>query len=198
MSDNLLKVGKYSIAKEFFEQGFSSGNGPCNCSSNCCKGGVWTDVGEYELVMSKKELIKSQMDETQSPDDTKWFGSQAVDDRDFPSGKAMGTEVVNDKCAFLDKLGRCSIQLAAVADGKHRWAWKPLYCILFPVEVSDNVVGFDTMLQGTEMCCSASQVFETPLFEACKDELTHLLGDAGYSEIESHYASIRKNVVVNP
>lgn len=197
MEDNLLKVGQYTISNEFFEKGYSSGNGPCKCSSNCCKGGVWIDIAEHDVIMSKKELIKAQMDETQSTDDVKWFELEVVNDSDFPSGKAIGTEIVNDKCAFLDKVGRCSIQLAAVADGKHKWEWKPFYCILFPVEVTNNVVGFDPMLQGSDMCCTVSSVFETPLFAACKEELIHLLGEDWYCEIESYYASMHKSVAIN-
>lgn len=197
MEEHLLNVGQYSISNEFFEKGYSFGNGPCKCSSNCCKGGVWIDIGEHDIIMSKKELIKAQMDETQTTDDVKWFEGEAVNDRDFPSGKAIGTEIVNDKCAFLDKFGRCSIQLAAVADGKHKWEWKPLYCVLFPVEVTNNVVGFDNMLQGTEMCCTVSSVFETPLFVACKEELIHLLGEDGYARIRNHYKSMHKGVIVN-
>lgn len=197
MEEHLLKVGQYSISNEFFEKGYPSGNGPCKCSSNCCKGGVWTDITEHDVIMSKKELIKAQMDDTQTTDVAKWFEPEEIDDSDFPSGKAIGTEIVNDKCVFLDKIGRCSIQLAAVADGKHKWEWKPLYCVLFPVEVTNNVVGYDPMLQGTETCCTVSSVFETPLLAACKDELVHLLGEDGYRKIESHYASMHKSVVVN-
>ncbi len=196
MQEHLLKIGKYSISNDFFEKGYSAGNTPCTCSSNCCKGGVWVDVGQHEQIMSKKDRIKSQMDETQTTDETRWFGKEAVDDSDFPSGKAIGTEVVNDKCAFLDKLGRCSIQLAAVVDGKHKWEWKPLYCILFPVEVTDNIVGFDDMLQGSEACCTVGSDFEVPLFVACKDELTHLLGADGYNSLEKHYLSLHDSNAV--
>lgn len=190
--ENLLKVKQYFISNDFFEKGYPSGNGPCNCTSNCCKGGVWADVNEHELIMSKKELIKQQMDETQTTDVSRWFDNKVVDDRDFPSGKAIGTEVVNDKCAFLDKYGRCSIQLAAVAEGKHKWEWKPIYCVLFPVEIGNKIIGFDPMLQGEENCCTVSSEFETPLFAACKDELTHVLGKDGYTMLESHYDSLRK------
>ncbi len=194
--DQLLKVKQYRISNEFFEKGYTEGNSPCRCSTNCCKGGVWADVTEHELIMSKRELIKQQMDETQTTEDSRWFEAEPQDDRDFPSGKAVGTEVINDKCAFLDKFGRCSIQLAAVANGLHKWEWKPLYCVLFPVEVTDGIVGFDPMLQGEEDCCTISSVFSTPLFRACKEELTYLLGEDGYEVLENHYATLTQHSVV--
>ncbi len=186
----LLKVKQYQISNDFFEKGFAAGDGPCNCATECCHGGVWADVKEHATIMAKKELVKRQMDETQTTDESKWFEPEPVDDRDFPSGKAIGTEVFNDKCVFLDKFGRCSIQLAAIADGKHKWVWKPMYCILFPVEISDNVIGFDPMMQGEHACCSISDSFETPLYAACKEELTQLLGEDGFTTLEEHYASL--------
>lgn len=188
--ENLLTVKQYYISNDFFERGYVKGNSPCNCSAHCCTGGVWTDVKEYEIIMSQKELIKQQMDETQTPDDRQWFENEIADDSDFPSGKAIGTAVLNGKCAFLDKFGRCSIQLAAVANGKHKWAWKPMYCILFPIEISDKVIGFDPMLQDEQQCCTISTEFEIPLFAACKEELTYLLGEDGYKMLEEHYTSL--------
>lgn len=193
MAEDFLQVKQYRIHNEFFEKGFMSGQSPCSCTSRCCKGGVWIDVKEYETVVEHSELIRKEMDETQNPDPEAWFEPGVFDDADFPSGKCVGTTVINNKCAFLDKLGRCAIQLAAVTAGKHRWAWKPIYCILYPVEVSDGVIGFDSMLQDEQPCCTVATEFETPLFAACKDELTHLLGEDGYAILEQHYASRKQS-----
>lgn len=192
MPDTLFKVKQFFIANEFFEKGYAAGNGPCNCRTTCCHGGVWLDVKDRDRILQHKEIIRNQMDDSQPKDDAQWFDNIVVDDSDFPSGKAVGTEVHNDKCAFLDKSGRCAIQLGAVAAGEHKWAWKPAYCVLYPVEVSDNVIGFDPMLQGDETCCTVRTQFETPLFVACKDELTYLLGADGYSALEEHFASLQQ------
>ena len=51
------------------------------------------------------------------------------------------------------------------------------------------------MLQDDQACCTVGEKFETPLFAACKDELTHLLGADGYAMLEEHYASLQKNPV---
>lgn len=185
---DLLKVKQFSISNEFFEKGYAAGQSPCVCTSKCCVHGVWVDVNERDAILAEKELIKRFMDETQSANEHDWFEREVVDDADFPSGKAVGTRVVNDKCAFLDKFGRCSIQVSSVGTGRHKWAVKPLYCILFPIEVSNNVVSFDPMLQDEEKCCTISSHFETPLFQACREELTHLLGEDGYAMMEEHYA----------
>ena len=193
--ERLFKVKEYYISNDFFEKGYSADNSPCKCTAACCEGGVWADEKEYLAIMSKKNLIKLHMDETQTTDESMWFENDVKEDSDFPSGKCVGTAIVNGKCAFLDKLGRCTIQRAAVESGEHKWAWKPTYCILFPVEISGNVIGFDPMLQGEEQCCTVNAVFETPLFVACKDELTHLLGEDGYALLEKQYASLGSKIM---
>ena len=76
------------------------------------------------------------MDETQTADPAHWFEPEEQDDDDFPSGRCVGTRVLNDKCAFLDRFGRCTLQVAATrVRGLHRWALKPLFCILYPIEI---------------------------------------------------------------
>jgi hypothetical protein len=78
------------------------------------------------------------------------------------------------------------LQLAASAAGMHKWALKPLYCVLYPIEVSENTVKFDPRLQGEQACCSVTPSFEVPLFQACREELVHLLGEAGFARIEEY------------
>ncbi len=192
-SSGEFRVKGFSFGPEIFTQGFPGGNGPCRCSSDCCSGGVYADLTERDRILAAKEKIKLQMDETQTRDERLWFDDEVCDDPDFASGRCVGTGVVNEKCVFLDRKGHCSIQLAAVAEGLDRWAWKPLYCILYPIEVSDRVVGFDPMLQGEKPCCTIQRDYEVPLFRACKAELMHLLGDDGYQRLEEHYQGLAKD-----
>ncbi|HXG01217.1 MAG TPA: DUF3109 family protein [Bacteroidota bacterium] len=186
-----LKVNQYLISNELFESGYAAGNGPCNCTAQCCTSGVWVDLGERDTIMRHASIIKQHMDETQTQDETQWFEVGIEEDPDFPSGHCVGTAVVNNKCTFLDTFGRCTLQLAAVAAGEHKWAWKPLYCVLFPIVIENGVVEFDPMLQGEQTCCSVKDKFDIPLFAACKEELVHLLGREGYRQLEEHYASLR-------
>lgn len=182
-----LQVGRYTVSQELFGKGFPFVGGPCHCTATCCEGGVYADVTEREKVMTNKEMIKQYMDETQSTNDSEWFEEVEFDDADFPSGRCVGTRVINDKCAFLDKHGRCSLQVAASAEGLGRWALKPLFCILYPIEVSGNVIGFDDLLQDEQPCCSISEQNEVPVYQACREELIHLLGTEGYHTMEDHY-----------
>ncbi len=176
-----------TIAPELFTRGYPLGGGPCSCTSACCERGVYADTRERERILARSGLILRHMDETQPHDPQRWFETEEYEDPDFPSGRCVGTAVVNGRCAFLDSEGRCSIQVATMAEGLGRWALKPLYCILYPLEISDGVVNFDPMLQEERSCCTARTSFDIPLFEACADELEHILGSDGMQAIRDHY-----------
>ena len=189
MNNTRLHIPPYTFSSELFEKGFSPENGPCTCTSMCCEGGVYADIREKDKILSHQEIITRYMDETQSKDVTQWFEEKESDDADFPSGRCIGTREINDKCAFLDKFGRCSLQRAATEEGMHKWALKPFFCILYPIEISNNVVSFDDMLQDDQSCCSVSDDFQIPLFEACREELMHLLGEEGFRTMKEYFGS---------
>ena len=188
--DKSLKIDSYTMSGELFAKGYPKGGGPCACSSVCCEGGVYVDLHEREVIMAHRDLIIRHMDGTQTTESSRWFEPDVADDPDFPSGQCVGTQVINDKCVFLDAGGRCSLQKAAVAEGMHKWAIKPLFCVLYPIEVTNGIVSFDEMLQNEESCCTIGTSFGTPLFEACREELVHLVGTEGYEAMEKHYASL--------
>ena len=149
------------------------------------------DLHERDVIMAHQGIIAREMDETQNSDPSSWFEEQVEDDPDFASGQRVGTQVINDKCAFLDGAGRCCLQKAAVAEGMHKWAIKPLFCVLYPIEISGDIVSFDEMLQDEETCCTIGTSFDIPLFQACREELVHVVGEEGYALMEQHYASLR-------
>jgi len=184
-----IHVKGLAIGDELFTTGYPEGSGPCSCTSTCCSGGVYADVAEREAILRHAEMIARYMDETQPHNPAKWFDDEEESDPDFPSGRCVGTSVHNDKCAFLDKYGRCSVQRATTEEGMGRWALKPLYCILYPIEISEGSVSFDPMLQDEQDCCSVTDDYHMPVFRACKDELIHLLGADGYEMLETHYES---------
>jgi hypothetical protein len=158
---------------------------------------VYVDIRERDAILAHKAMVKKYMDETQTTDDAVWFEEIEHDDADFPSGKCVGTQEINNKCAFLDKSGRCSIQVACASEGMHKWTLKPLFCILYPIEITDKVVSFDEMLQDEQSCCSVNQKFAVPLFEGCKEELVHLIGEDGFRAMEDHYTTLQKAGFVN-
>lgn len=182
-----MRIGKHNIDPVLFERGFADGCGPFACESICCSAGVYVDLEEKERILSHREIIKKYLDDTQVKDHARWFDAEVVDDSDFPSGKAVGTEVVDDRCVFLNKYGRCSLQIAGSEEKLGRWALKPFYCVAFPITIDAGVVTFDDFLDEKSACCTSVNNHDTPIVCACKEELEFVLGHAGYDELIRHH-----------
>lgn len=180
-----IQIGKYKIDPVLFEKGFARGCGPYQCRTTCCSSGVFVDPTEKDVILQHQEEIKQQMDETQVPDESVWFEHRIEEDLDFPSGYAIGTEVHNNKCTFLRKDGRCSIQLVSGEKYNDPWKIKPFYCVAFPICVDNGVVTFDDYQQNEADCCSIVGDTETALVDSCKAELEYVLGKEGYEELKA-------------
>lgn len=177
------KIGKYIIDPVLFEKGFAKGCGPFHCETTCCASGVFLDPTERDVILEHQEEIRAMMDETQTQNGAVWFDNRREDDIDFPSGYAVGTEVYNNKCVFLRKDGRCSVQLVSKEKYNNPWKIKPFYCIAFPICVDNGVLTYDNYQDGKTQCCSMVENHEHPLVESCKEELEFILGAEGYKEL---------------
>ena len=51
----------------------------CKCNGQCCNYGVYTDLKEYELILSLKDKLIPLMDDSQTTDVSKWFESPEED-----------------------------------------------------------------------------------------------------------------------
>jgi len=166
----------------------------CRCQGECCYYGVYTDKAEHETILEIKDKLISLMDETQSTNVEEWFEDPQEDD-DFDSGIAVGTEIVNGKCAFLNKEGLCVIQSLAINEGKHPWHYKPLYCYLFPITIYEKALTIDNEHIDRLTVCNRNSGNETSIIDFCKDELTQFLGEEGYTtllQFRNEYLSERK------
>ena len=165
----------------------------CNCAGECCHYGVYTDYKEYQSILSLQDRVKELMDDTQTKDVSKWFEPPEEDD-DFDSGIAVGTEIINSKCTFLDKDGLCSLQKLALKEGEHKWKYKPLYCILFPLTIYDGVLTVDTDHIDRLPYCNVDPNTKLTMFEACEEELRHLFGQDGFKELEKYREEYLKEI----
>ena len=102
------------------------------------------------------------MDDTQCKDTTKWF-EPPEEDEDFDSGVAVGTEVINDKCTFLDK-----------------------DCILFPLVIFEGALTIDDEHIDRLKTCNINPKAETSIYEHCREELIHFFGERGFAELEEY------------
>lgn len=157
----------------------------CNCPGHCCYYGVYTDYKEYQTILSIQDKVKELMDETQSKNVSEWFEPEEKDD-DFESGIAVGTEVINGKCTFLDKNGLCTLQKLAIKEGVYKWKYKPLYCILFPLTTYEGVLTIDSEHIERLPYCNVDPNTKLTMFEACEDELRHFFGEEGFQELKNY------------
>ncbi|MGO9481195.1 MAG: DUF3109 family protein [Candidatus Kryptoniota bacterium] len=186
MSDN-IEISGLKFERKIFIEGFKDPNGPNACTSRCCRHGVYLDPRERDNILAHADIIEKYFDETQSKDRDNWFNNDEEEDADFPSGKCVSTEVYNDKCAFLNKDGRCAIQVAEMEEGLKRFSMKPYYCILFPIVKVDGVYQYDDFCFGESGCCTASPESEDKMVETCSIEFEHAFGAAKYKEVLDYY-----------
>ena len=145
----------------------------------------YTDKSEYEKIISKKDRILKSMDDSQTKIVEDWF-EEEQEDNDFPSGIAVGTEVYNGKCVFLDKQGFCTLQKIAIEDGEDKWKYKPLYCILFPLVIFEGKLTIDDEHLERMHYCNKKENQVSTVFETCKNELKFLLGEKGFNELDEY------------
>lgn len=154
----------------------------CACNGECCHYGVYTDLKEHHTILANKNLIISNMDDSQTKEISVWF-EQPEEDDDFDSGVAIGTEIHNDKCTFLDKNGLCSLQKMAINRNEWKWKYKPLYCILFPLTIYEGALTVDDEHIDRLKYCNKHPISEQTIVEYCKEEIIHLIGEDGYDDL---------------
>jgi len=197
-----ITVRGFKVDKLIFTQRFVHHCDIDKCGGGCCHSGVYADTKEYENILKHKDDIIAVMDETQIKDPSKWFDGEWIEDPDFPSGRATGTQVhdrdggiseFNEGCVFLDKCHFCSIQVAAVANGLHRWAWKPTYCIMFPITVVGGTLTYDNSHSvDLNYCGPEAGNHVHYVYEAMKEELQDLLEEKDFAKLEQYYQDNKK------
>jgi Fe-S-cluster containining protein len=188
-----LKIGKYIIDPVLFEKGFSRGCGPYQCETTCCSSGVYLDPKDRDVIIAHTEEVKLQMDETQTTNEAVWFDNKQEQDMDFPSGISVSTETHNNKCVFLRKDGRCSVQLVSAEKYNDPWKIKPFFCVAFPIVLENGVLTYDDYQDGKTQCCSIVRDTDVTLVDSCKAELEYVLGAEGYGQLKNYQISKLSN-----
>ena len=166
----------------------------CNCTGECCHYGVYTDLAEHEKILKIKDRLLPLFDETQNTNLDKWF-EDPEEDEDFDSGVAVGTEVINGKCTFLDKNGLCTLQRLANSEEVHKWKYKPMYCILFPLTIYEGALTIDDEHIDRLKSCNSNPIAETSIYDACREELIHFMGEHNISQLDSYRAEYLSSLV---
>lgn len=198
-----ITVAGLKVDERIFMQGFVEYCDISKCGGGCCHSGVFVDANEYKTILEHKAEIASVMDDSQNPDPATWFDNEWVDDLDFPTKRATGTMVherdggisgFTQGCVFLDRRHYCSIQVAAAEAGLHRWAWKPRYCILFPITVVDGVIMYDDAHSDDLHHCGPQGMgnYVHSVFEAMQEEIGSVFGEEALAALKTYFEANRE------
>jgi hypothetical protein len=181
-----IGVGKWQV-EERLATARVEGRGPQavadECTGHCCRHGVYASLPEHDRILEYTDRIQALMDESQTTDTSQWFENTIEDDDDYPGGVCIGTQVVNDKCAFLDAEGLCVLQkLEPELNLPEGERLKPFYCYLFPLTTYYDRVEFDDLCDGVRPCCTLAADGPTKVVDAFVFEFKHVLGEDGYRE----------------
>jgi Protein of unknown function (DUF3109) len=186
----LAHIPELRVEEGFLERKFASGCSMMHCNSSCCRHGVMVDLGERQRILDHKDLVLKYMEPQQEKDPRKWFDEDEEVDLDFPSGKTVGTQTRSYGCVFLDKAGRCALQKAAMAEGMHKFALKPFFCVAFPITIEHGVlVTDDPEFTEREECCSVVKEGSLTVLDVCHEELEFMLGREGLDDLKQSTGS---------
>lgn len=177
-------IGDWTIEAVLLEARVE-GRGPAfECTGRCCRHGVYASLPERDRILENADRVQAIMDQTQTPDTSKWFEDEVLEDDDFTGGRCVGTAIYNDKCAFLNREGLCTLQIAeaTLPADEHL---KPYYCRIFPLCTTDGRIEFDDLLDGDQPCCTLRADGLTLPVEAYAYEFREILGEAGYGDLRA-------------
>lgn len=71
--------------------------------------------------------------------DSEWEGNVGRKTAVYPfEYRDKPAHFAHTRCAFSEADGKCSLQTLAVEHGKHKWAYKPAGCWLFPLSADEK------------------------------------------------------------
>jgi hypothetical protein len=121
----------------------------CNlseCEARCCYDGVYLNRDEGELITALVKIFPDLFPELPQPfivysewgDDLKGNKTATVPYK--PNNPAYPAHFTQTRCAFLTDNHLCSLQLAGVKLGFHKWTFKPRACWEFPLEYQQDTI----------------------------------------------------------
>lgn len=184
---HLKHIPELTVEKGFLEKNFADGCSMQRCNARCCREGVWLDPIERRKILDHAEMIQRHMEPHQDKDPERWFDNSYQKDEDFPSGQSLGTQTRPYGCIFLDSVGRCTLQKAAMAEGLPKFFLKPFFCVAYPLAIENGMLVYDDPdFVNRPECCSVIKGGEQTVFDVCLEELEFVLGKEGVEELKQH------------
>ena len=181
----LAHIAELRVAEDILRTRFAAHCSMGNCRGTCCSDGVDLDPSARDKILNYADRVRSEMDESQQHDPANWFTDE-FEDEDFPSRRAASTRTHNGACVFLNKQGRCVLQLIESQAGSEVGILKPFFCTAYPICISSGLLTIDDEeCAGQFQCCSAAQGGSLSIFDICAFELEYVLGKDGANELRA-------------
>ena len=119
------------------------------CRGMCCWGGVWLEPEEQKVMEANEAFYREKLptvgvevnpdlpllDKSESMG--RFMAGTNVKPFDYTGQANFSKDWDHTSCVFRRGDGACGLQLIAVAEGKPAWHYKPFYCYLFPIDISE-------------------------------------------------------------
>ncbi len=80
----------------------------------------------------------------------------------------------------------CALQKLALLENEHKWKYKPLYCILFPLTIYEGSLTIDDEHIDRLKTCNVESDNQDSIFDASREELLHFFGESDFDELEKY------------
>lgn len=169
-SNAYLPWGEVPIDEQVMTVRFPRGSTTSNCRGACCRRSVLADPTERDRILRHAKEIAAQLEPEQPHNPERWFDRRAVRDPDFPSGEGYSTGRGPYGCVFLNRRGRCALQLTEQRSGIP--SLKPFYCRLYPLTVEKGCLKFDARKDlKSPGCCLPEDGGPRDILAVCSAEL---------------------------
>ena len=192
-SHTIVEFNGNKVNTLLFDQGFVPGCDMTICFGQCCHAGVYMDKPFKEVILKHKDMIIDVMNDDQITDPERWFDEEELEDKDFESGYSVGTNIYIDakgkeKCVFNDQNQYCSLQVAAVKNGMHKWDIKPTHCILYPVTKVEGIITYDDEHSLDLDYCGMTKEenFVQSAFNATHEEIKYVFGEELFNQMNEY------------
>ena len=120
------------------------------CKGMCCWGGVWLEPEEQKVIEKNEVYLRANLPSVgveidknlslldKSDSMGRFTAGTNVKPFDYSQQANFSKDWDHTACVFRCGDGACGLQLLAVSEGKEPWHYKPFYCYLFPIDITQE------------------------------------------------------------
>jgi Fe-S-cluster containining protein len=154
------------------------------CHDSCCQYGARVDMRWIERTMSRADALEAALGIPRGD----WLQDWIEPDNDYAGGHFKRTQVVDDKCIFLNRQGRgCLLHKFALDNGLDVRDVKPMVCNTFPVLWEEGVLNPALEVLERELVCLGPG---GSLYRSARTELAYYFGAELVQELDALEARI--------